>query len=89
MGGGKNNFAGNTSDASSKPLQRSSPNCFLGGGLGGGGIMRGFRLALITDSRGRGIKGLARADNDVRKLLKSQITCAGFHCFRCQGFHWG
>lgn len=51
--------------------------------------MRGFRLALITDSRGRGIKGLARADNDVRKLLKSQITCAGFHCFRCQGFHWG
>lgn len=63
----KNNFAGNTSVASSKPLQRSWRNCFLGGD-----IMRGFRLALITDSRGRGIKGLARADNDVRKLLKTK-----------------
>lgn len=37
-----------------------------------GDIMRGFGLALITDSRGRGIKGLARADNDVRKLLKTK-----------------
>lgn len=34
--------------------------------------MRGFGLALITDSRGRGIKGLGQADNDVRKLLKTK-----------------
>lgn len=41
-------------------------------GSGGSGIMRGFRLALITDSSGRGIKGLARADNNARKLLKTK-----------------
>lgn len=34
--------------------------------------MRGFRLPLITDRRGRGIKGLERVDNDVRKLLKAK-----------------
>lgn len=88
-GGGKITLQGTQATRPQSHSRGARQIVFWEGGWGGGGIMRGFRLALITDSRGRGIKGLARADNDVRKLLKSQITCAGFHCFRCQGFHWG
>lgn len=61
----KNNFAGNKCHIlKATPEERVK--------LFSGGIMRELRLALMTDSRGRGMKGLTQADNDVRKLLKSK-----------------
>lgn len=62
----KNNFAGTQASRPQSHSRQAGEIVFWGD------IMRGFRLALITDSRGRGIKGLVRADNDVRKLLKTK-----------------